>query len=185
MNNMKIITIYTLFIGFAWLFTQAAWGQQSDSVQPPPATTVEGPQKTAGGVSASEVANANNPLAPMNAVFFQNYYAPTSYGVPGSGNSLDFRPVVVNGRQIIRTTFPISSGEDSDGNQQSGLGDISVFDAIRVTPEQSKNVLAMGPLLVAPTATNRSLGQGKWQAGFAAFGVHLLSPGSEVIGILT
>jgi hypothetical protein len=54
-----------------------------------------------------------------------------------------------------------------------------------VTPEDSKDVFAIGPLLVAPTATDRSLGQGKWQAGFAAVGLHSLSEGSEVIGILT
>jgi len=54
-----------------------------------------------------------------------------------------------------------------------------------VTHEESKNVVAIGPMLTAPTATNRDLGQGKWQAGFAAVGLHSLSAGSEVIGILT
>ena len=121
----------------------------------------------------------------MNAIFFQNFYAPTGYGVPGSSNLLDVRGVLVSGRQIIRMTFPISSGEDSNGNQQSGVGDFNVFDAILVTPEESKDVLAIGPLLVAPTATNRFLGQGKWQSGFAAVGLHSLSAGSEVVGILT
>lgn len=182
---MKSIKIYAVIIGLIWPFTQAARGQQSGPVQPPPATLVEGPQRSTGGPSESDVATANNPIAPMNAIFFQNYYAPTVYGVPGSSNLLDFRTLVVSGRQIVRATLPISSAEDSNGNQQSGLGDFNVFDAIRVTPELSKNVLAMGPLLVAPTATNRFLGQGKWQAGFAAVGLHSLSAGSEVIGILT
>jgi hypothetical protein len=120
----------------------------------------------------------------MNALYFQNYYAQTVYGVPGSSNLLDFRTVVVSGRQIVRATLPISTADDSNGNQQSGLGDFNVFDAIRVSPLESKNVLAVGPMLVAPTATNRSLGQGKWQAGLAAVGVHPLSEGSLLIGIL-
>ena len=54
-----------------------------------------------------------------------------------------------------------------------------------MTPEESKNVLAIGPMLTAPNATNRDLGQGKWQAGFAAIGLHSLSAESDVIGILT
>jgi hypothetical protein len=40
-------------------------------------------------------------------------------------------------------------------------------------------------MLTAPIATNRFLGQGKWQAGLAAIGVHPLSEASELIGILT
>src|SRR4029077_16022304 len=95
-------------------------GQQSGPVQLPAATITEEPQKTRGTSSESEVATANNPIAPMNAVYFQNYYAPTVYGVPGSGNLLDVRTVVVSGRQIIRATLPISNAEDGNGNQQSG-----------------------------------------------------------------
>jgi hypothetical protein len=181
----KRTAIYALTIGLICSFTQVARGQQSGPVQPPPATMVGGPQGSAGGPSESDVATANNPIAPMNALYFQNYYAPTVYGVPGSSNLLDFRTVVVSGRQIIRATLPISTADDSNGNQQSGLGDFNVFDAIRVSPLESKNVLAVGPMLVAPTATNRSLGQGKWQAGLAAVGVHPLSEGSLLIGILT
>jgi hypothetical protein len=100
---------------------------------------------------------------------------PTVYGVPGSSNLLDFRAVVVSGRQIVRATLPISGGDDSNGKRQSGLGDFNVFDAIRVSPGESKDVLAVGPMLVAPTATNRFLGQGKWQAGLAGVAVHPLS----------
>jgi hypothetical protein len=176
---------YSLIIGLISVSTQAARGQQSGPVQPPAATIAEEPQKRSGAPSESEVATANNPIAPMNAIYFQNYYAPTVYGVPGSDNLLDVRTLVVSGRQIIRATLPISSGEDGNGNQQSGLGDFNVFDAIRVSPEKSKDVLAVGPMLVAPTATNRSLGQGKWQAGLAAVGLHALSGGSLLIGILT
>jgi hypothetical protein len=97
----------------------------------------------------------------MNTIYRQNYYAPKVYGVPGSDNLLDFRTLVVSRRQIIPATLPISSGENGNGNQQSGLGDFNIFDAIRVSPEESKDVLTVGPMLVAPTATSRSLGQGK------------------------
>jgi hypothetical protein len=185
MNVRNRLSICTLIIGLICPFTQVARGQQSDPVQPPPATMVEGPQRSTGGVSESDVATANNPIAPLNAIYFQNYYAPTVYGVPGSNNLLDLRTLVVSGRQIVRATLPISSAEDNNGNQRSGLGDFNVFDAIRVFPVESKNVLAVGPMLTAPTATNSFLGQGKWQAGLAAVGLHPLSGGTLLIGIFT
>jgi len=166
---MKSISIYALVIGLIWPFTQAARGQQS----------------SAGGPSESDVAAANNPIAPLNAIFLQNYYAPTVYGAPGPSNLLDLRALLIGGRQIVRATLPVSVAEDSNGNQQSGLGDFSVFDVLRVSPADSKNVLAAGPMITAPTATNRFLGQGKWQAGAAAIGVHPMAAGSEVIGIFT
>jgi hypothetical protein len=119
----------------------------------------------------------------MNALFFQNYYAPTVYGTPGPNNLLDLRTLMVSGRQIVRATLPISSSGNTNDNQPSGLGDFNVFDACRLTPQQSKNVLATGPLVVAPTATNSNLGQGKWQAGVAAVDVYSVSPGSLLIGI--
>ena len=177
----KRTTIYALIIGLICPFTQVARGQQSGPAQLTPSAMVA--QSSSGGPSASDIANANNPIAPMNAIYFQNYYAPTVNGTPGPSNLLDLRALLVSGKQIVRATFPISSGVDSNGNQQSGLGDFNVFDAIRVSPAESKNVLAVGPMLVAPTATNRFLGQGKWQAGVAAVDVYSVSPGSLLIGI--
>jgi hypothetical protein len=51
----------------------------------------------------------NNPIAPMNAIYFQNYYAPTVYGVPGSSNLLDFRTVVVSGTHIAATLAAVNA----------------------------------------------------------------------------
>jgi hypothetical protein len=183
MNDRVIIC--ALIIGLTSGFSPVARGQQSDPVQFAPATMVGGAEGSTGGQSQSDVATANNPITPMNAIYFQNYYAPRAYGIPGSSNLLDLRGVLVSGRQLIRATLPISSGDDRNGNQQSGLGDFNVFDAIRVSPSASKDALAVGPMLVAPTATSRFLGQGKWQAGLAAVGIHSLSDGSLLIGILT
>ena len=145
------ITIYALLTGLTCSFTQVAWGQQPGPVPPPSAMILETPNSSAGGHSESDVATANNPIAPMNALYFQNYYAPTVYSAPGSSNLLDLRTVVVSGRQIIRATLPVPSGDFGSGEQQSGLGDFNVFDAIRLSPEVSNNVLAVGPLLVAPS----------------------------------
>lgn len=178
---MKRIAIYALIIGLIVPLTEFARGQQAGPVQPTPSGTVA--QSSSGGPSASDVANANNPIAPMNAIFFQNYYAPTVYGTPGPNNLLDLRTLMVSGRQIIRATLPITSSGNTNDNQPSGLGDFNIFDAFKLTPPQSRNVLATGPLLVAPTATNSNLGEGKWQAGVAAVDVYSVSPGSILVGI--
>jgi hypothetical protein len=180
-NMRKRTTIYALIIGLICPFTRVARGQQSGPAQPPPSGMVA--QSSSGGPSASDIANANNPIAPMNAIFFQNYYAPTVKGTPGPNNLLDLRTLMVSGRQIVRATLPISSSGNTNDNQPSGLGDFNVFDAFKLTPQHSNNVLAVGPMLVAPTATNPSLGQGKWQAGVAAVDVYSVSPGSILVGI--
>lgn len=156
------------------------------------------------GVSAGQIANANNPLANMDGLSFQDYYAPAFYGVSGvSSNTLDLRPVFVSGRQVIRLTIPIStvpagrSTIDLPGGgalpaislpigpvqYDSGIGDASIFDAIVLTPSGASTTLAAGPQLVAPSATNSSLGSGRWQAGLAGVVIHPL-PGGSLLGAL-
>jgi hypothetical protein len=155
-------------------------------------------------VSAEEVQNANNPLAQVNSLSFQNYYDPTLFGVSGVvSNTLDMRGVIVSGRQIVRFTLPVStvpagrSSIDLPGGgavptvplpigpvqYRSGLGDASVFDSIIVTGPGAATTLAIGPQFVAPTATNSALGSGKWQAGLAGIVAHPL-PGGSVLGSL-
>jgi hypothetical protein len=182
----KSIIICALIVGLTGRFTVVARGQEVGVAQPPaPGTLTDGAQEAAEVRSESDVARANNPIAPMNSIYFQNYYAPSAYGATGSSNLLDIRSIVISGRQIIRATLPIVSNDVGNAPQVSGLGDFNVFDAFRVSPERSKDVVAVGPMLAAPTATNRALGQGKWQAGVAGVGVYSLSESSLLIGILT
>lgn len=160
---------------------------------PPPATppatappTTAGPPGAPAGVSAEQVAKANNPLADLNALNFHNYYDPSLYGVPNAqADNMYLRPVMVAGRQIIRATLPIATVPVGQGQYASGLGDFSVFDAIKLTPEGATTDFAVGPLLVAPTATNSALGQGKWQAGVAAVTVRSIPGGNILGGLLT
>ena len=130
-------------------------------------------------ISAAEVAKSNNPLAPVNAVTFENYYDPTLYSVPNmNANTLDLRAVIISGRQIMRLTVPVQTTPVAQGQYKSGLGDTAFFDAIQISPNGSKNEYAAGPLFVAPTATNSALGTGKWQGGVAAVGIYPLGGGS-------
>jgi hypothetical protein len=119
------------------------------------------PAPQGGGVSSSELAKANNPLADLNALNFQNYYSPSLYGLSGeTANTMNLRPVIVAGRQIVRATVPIQTTPVGPGAYRSGLGDFSIFDAIKLSSEGAATDFAVGPLLVAPTATNSALGAG-------------------------
>jgi hypothetical protein len=139
-----------------------------------------------GGVSAAELAKANNPLADANAINFQNYFMPSLQGLPnGSVNLFLLRPVMVAGRQIIRGTIPFQTSPTGLLNYDSGIGDINVFDAILLTGPDAKTMVGVGPLLVMPTASSDALGAGKWQAGAAAVVVRPLAGGSMLAGLVT
>ena len=140
----------------------------------------------AGGLSEAELTKANNPLADSNAFNIQDYYGSSLYGLPDqTSNSLLLRGVMVSGRQIIRATLPVSTIPTSATETTSGLGDLNVFDSIVLTPDGASTQLGLGPLFVFPTASNDSLGQGKFQLGLAGVGVRPLSEGSLLAALVT
>jgi hypothetical protein len=166
-------------IGFSFGHLATAQAAQPAAAGPPPAAAV-------GGISAEQMAKANNPLADMNALNFQNSWISAIRGLPNDYiNTMNVRPVTVAGRQIIRATIPLTTAPLGGGPYASGLGDISVFDAIKLTGEGSKTDIAVGPLLVFPSATDSALGQGKWQAGGAVVAIHPLSGGSLLGALVT
>jgi hypothetical protein len=123
--------------------------------------------------------SANTPLTAQTSLSLQNYYTPSFYGPLNSdANSLLLRgliPLNFGGvQQLVRFTLPCSANPSPD-HYADGLGYLTVFDLI-VLP--TKPVLvAVGPLFVAPTATDRFTGVGRWQAGAAgaAVSVQVLS----------
>jgi hypothetical protein len=177
-DEMNVTTMAHRCGAALWALSAAAVLCAQDPAKAPP------PPVTGHEVSAAEIAKANNPLADVNALTFENYYDPTLYGLSNvSANTLDLRAVIVSGRQIIRATLPIQTTPVGQGQSKSGLGDAAIFDAIRISPNGAKNEFAVGPLLVAPSATNSALGSGKWQGGVAAVAILPLSPGS-IWGVL-
>lgn len=142
--------------------------------------------KAAGGVSAADLAKANNPLADANSLNFQNYFIPSLYGLPNqSADAFLLRPVMVAGRHIIRGTIPFQTTPTGLLTYESGIGDLAVFDAILLTSPDARTMMGVGPLLVAPTATDDALGAGKWQVGAAAVAVRPLPGGSMLAGLVT
>jgi len=141
--------------------------------------------------TAEIVAQSNNPLAPLNALNFNEYYAPSLYDAPGVANTFNIQGVLIPFRRhfdlfhIVRATLPISTVPGASGTSVSGLGDLSVQDAFRISRMAASTQFGVGPLLVIPTATSTALGAGKWQAGVAGVVVFVLEGGSVIGGDVT
>ena len=172
---MKLTTISNRCLAVVCALSAAAVLTAQEPAEKPPSS----PPPGGGGVSSADLQKSNNPLADVTAMNFENYYAPTLYSVPNvNANTLDLRGVFVTGRQIIRLTVPVQTTPVAQGQYKSGLGDIAIFDAIRISRDGAKNEYALGPLFVAPSATNTALGSGKWQGGVAAVGIFPVGGGS-------
>jgi hypothetical protein len=122
---------------------------------------------------ADNANKSNNPLNLAASFNVQNYYTPSMFGTSGHANSLLLRPTVPVGPvgpigvpQIFRLTVPVSTAPNPAGGYNTGLGDINLFDIFLLS--QGETQVGVGPLLTMPTATDPSLGTGKWQAGLAA-----------------
>jgi hypothetical protein len=92
-------------------------------------------------------------------------------------------PNSIGGRSLTSRVDPSASAPVVSISYGSGLGDFNIFDLIRLSSDTSRTQFALGPQLVAPTATNKALGSGKWQAGLATAAVHPL-PGGSILGAL-
>jgi hypothetical protein len=139
-----------------------------------------------GGVSAEQLAQANNPLADANALNLHNYALSGLRGVTDEpANTLLLRPVVVAGRHIVRATLPVLNLPTGADSYTSGLGDLTIFDAIVLTGQGATTMHGVGPLAVFPTASDDALGAGKWQLGAAGVVVHPLTGGSMLAGLVT
>jgi hypothetical protein len=92
-------------------------------------------------------------------------------------------PNSIGGRSFTSGVDPSASAPVVSISYGSGLGDFNIFDLIRLSSDTARTQYAIGPQLVVPSATNRALGSGKWQAGLATAAVHPL-PGGSLLGAL-
>lgn len=141
---------------------------------------------SAGGPSAEDLAKANNPLADMRALNFQNYYVSEISGAPDqTANTLWARYVQPIDRWLLRASLPLQRTPTSNLGSESGLGDFNVFAAYVLSEPTSPVTYGVGPLLVIPTASDDALGSGKWQAGAAAVYFNAASPEIQYGGLVT
>ena len=134
-----------------------------------------------GGASAGD---ATNPTASITQYQVQNTFIPSTYEADGGAHTLGLlmvKPFETKSEffpaWITRTTLPVVTTADPDGNtpigppngeefddslgRQSGLGDL-VFISIFNHPT-SWGSWGIGPGFVAPTATRRELGERSWK----------------------
>lgn len=118
-------------------------------------------------------AQANNPLANMKALNFQNYYSPELTGSDHTANTLWVRyaqPISLGDTNwLIRASLPINSFPDptKNGDKTTNIGDFNIFAAYLMDIGNPAISFGIGPLLTLPTAQEDILGSEKYSAGFA------------------
>jgi hypothetical protein len=125
-------------------------------------------------------AEFTDPLTTLPQIFLKDAYSPANFGTHLQTNQTVLRAIIPRLPryslfpfiQLIRPTFSMVTVPSSRGGSRTELGDTQVFDlAVRPWPNENTNLkIGVGPMLVFPTATSKSAGQGSWQAGpaFAA-----------------
>jgi hypothetical protein len=128
-----------------------------------------------GGVATAQehqdINDANNPLTPKITFNLQNYYDPSLIGIPDRhANQFLLRGLIPSDLgglpQLMRFTLPIATAPEFPDGYVTGLGDLTLMD-IFILPKKGDVTFGVGPLVVLPTATDESLGSGKWQVGGA------------------
>lgn len=132
-----------------------------------------GAQAHAQSEAASDAAQANNPLADIRAFNIQNYYIGEFTGAEDlSGNQFVLRyaqPLTIgNSSWLVRASLPFNSFPVGEaGKEIDGVGDFDVFAAYQFDTGNPAVSFAIGPQVVAPTASDARLGAEQWQLGLA------------------
>jgi hypothetical protein len=108
---------------------------------------------------------ASDPTASLMSVSVQDIFAGSYHQLDGeSGNTLLLRsslPFMTGSlAHIARATLPVVTDSPSG---ESGLSDLVLFDLVKF--EQPWGRWGIGPVLLAPTATDDAIGAGKWAIG--------------------
>ena len=122
----------------------------------------------------------SDPLTTVPQIFMQDAYTPASYGTGFPINRVIARLIVPRLPkyslfpfvQLIRPSFSLLTVPDGRGGTRTAFGDMQLLD-LAVIPwpgNESGLMMAVGPVFVFPTATDRVAGQGAWQVG-PAFGL--------------
>lgn len=115
---------------------------------------------------------ANNPLANMTAVNFQNYYVSELSGTDETANTFWARYAkpfsLGSSKWLMRASVPLSTVPTGMDDSESGLGDSNVFAAYLFDSGDPSVSYGVGPLLGIPTASEDELGSDVWSAGLAA-----------------
>ena len=129
---------------------------------------------------------ANNPLADLKAFNVQNYHIGSlSDGVGGNANTFWLRYAQPIGNVLVRASLPVRRVPVGGLDTESGLGDLDLFGAYLFDTGDPTRSYGLGPLVAGPSATEDSLGTGKWQAGVAGVYFDASSPIVQWGGLVT
>lgn len=126
----------------------------------------------AASAQAQDALQANNPIASATSLNIQNEYVGNLSTIDESANILNLRAVqpfnLLGGEWIARATLPIVTLPTPPKlAHDTGIGDFNVF-ALKVIDVGSPTVtFGIGPNLTVPSASDRDLGVGTWNAGIA------------------
>jgi hypothetical protein len=129
----------------------------------------------------------SDPLTTLPQLFVQDAYTPANYGVTSSTNRVIARLIVPRLPeyslfpfvQLVRPSFSLVTVPTGRGGTRTAFSDMQLFDlAVIPWPGRETGLLmAVGPVFVFPTATEREAGQGAWQVGPAFGAIYKGIPG--------
>src|SRR5262245_27581320 len=152
----RAVAVVAAGVVAAVFLTPTLHAQDASPAPPPP---------HGGALDADTLKKANDPMANTKALNIQNYVIPKLYGTDATANQFLVRYAQPCGKLLVRATMPFVVSSPPQASPVTGLGDFSVFAIYSI--DRSGNKFGLGPVLVAPSATN-DLGAGKWQTGLAA-----------------
>jgi len=139
---------------------------------PPRTSPTPPPSSRPAEVDEDALKQANNPLANMTTIKFQNYAITETTGTDDSANQFWVRyaqPIETpGGTWLMRASMPLLSVPVGNDNSESGIGDSNVFAAYLMETDDPAVSLGVGPLVGVPTGTKDVLGTDQWSLGAAA-----------------
>ena len=151
------------------------------------AVPVRAQEQPAEGTSAAPSnADANNPLAEFQAFNIHDYYTPSLTEMDDqNANTFWLRYAQPFGKWLFRASLPGSRVPTGDGTTTSGLGDFNAFAAYQLDLGKPGVSFGVGPLVVAPTASEDETGSGRWQGGLSAVLFNAQSSAYQWGGLVT
>ncbi len=133
-------------------------------------------------------AQANNPLANMTSFNLQNQFNELARS-DAHANAFLLRYAkpftALGGNWVMRATLPVNTFPDRRGDYDTGLGDLNVFAAYLIDTGNPALSFGIGPQITMPTASEDSLGSGKWSLGLANVLFNASSPKLQYGYLLT
>ena len=118
-----------------------------------------------------EDAQANNPLADLKALNFQNYYTGDLTGSHADADQFILRYAqpfkVFDSQWLMRASLPVNTVPTATDGHVTGIGDLNVFATYLFDTGNRDISFGLGPQVTAPTSGSADTGSEKWSLGFA------------------